>query len=247
MLGWLSHSSIPSRLKFAISLPDSEAWRADFLGAFLLLTEERNWEEFGSLSPEEMADEWRAIFFNFVVDQEVCMPVGGIMAFGGSVAPDGWFICDGAAFDRSDFANLFDVIGVTYGIGNGTTTANLPDLRGNVPVGRHSGLDYASDLGVVGGEHEHSLVLGEMPSHNHTQDSHNHTQNSHTHTIFGALVGAVGSGTVVLQGSSAGANQTSQGTVATNQAQTATNQAVGGGGVHNNLQPYLVVNYIIKY
>lgn len=66
MLGWLSKSEIPERITVCISLPDSEAWQADFLGALYPLTLERNWEEHGTLSAEEMADEWRAVFFDFV-------------------------------------------------------------------------------------------------------------------------------------------------------------------------------------
>jgi microcystin-dependent protein len=106
-------------------------------------------------------------------------------------------------------------------------------------------------------------------SHNHTQDSHNHTQNAHSHTVDGALVprgtGSVfreltdanaGSSNVTSRTATAtniattatnqAATATNQNTTATNQNTTATNQNTGGGGAHNNLQPYIVLNYIIK-
>ena len=66
-------------------------------------------------------------------------PAGVIMAFAGSTAPSGYLICDGSAVSRSTYANLYAVIGTTYGAGNGSTTFNLPDLTGRVPVGKNAG------------------------------------------------------------------------------------------------------------
>lgn len=63
------------------------------------------------------------------------VPVGAIMPYGGTVPPDGWFLCDGSEVSREVFGDLFAVIGETYGFGDGSTTFNLPDLRGRVPVG----------------------------------------------------------------------------------------------------------------
>lgn len=62
-------------------------------------------------------------------------PIGAIQAFGGATAPSGWFICDGSAKSRIDFAELFAVIGTAFGTGDGSTTFNLPDLREAVPKG----------------------------------------------------------------------------------------------------------------
>jgi microcystin-dependent protein len=62
-------------------------------------------------------------------------PSGVISSFGGLVAPTGWSICDGSAISRTTFSDLFSVIGTAYGIGDGSTTFNLPDIRGRIPVG----------------------------------------------------------------------------------------------------------------
>lgn len=84
-------------------------------------------------------------------------PIGAIQAFGGATAPSGWFICDGSAKSRTDFAELFAVIGTAFGAGDGSTTFNLPDLREAVPKG-------AGETGKTVGAHVKSggLALGEF-------------------------------------------------------------------------------------
>jgi len=77
--------------------------------------------------------------------------VGTIMAFPSSSIPNDWLICNGAEISRNTYKNLFDVIGTTYGAGNGTTTFNLPDLRGKFirGLGSYDSARYSYDLGVV--------------------------------------------------------------------------------------------------
>lgn len=59
---------------------------------------------------------------------------GFVAAFAGSSAPNGWLVCDGSAISRNDYADLFAAIGTTYGSGDGSTTFNLPDLSGKLPL-----------------------------------------------------------------------------------------------------------------
>lgn len=177
------------------------------------------------------------------------MPAGSIMAWGGSTAPTNWMICDGSAISRSTYASLFAAIGTTYGSGDGSTTFNIPDIKGRVVVGFDSLQSEFNFLGETGGAKTHTLTIAEMPSHTHIQNAHNHTQDPHTHSLSGTLVSSfVGYG----QNSPINGNATNpssggvNSTTATNQATTATNQNTGGGGAHNNLQPYITLNYIIK-
>ena len=89
-------------------------------------------------------------------------PTGGMLPFGGDVAPAGWLLCDGSAVSRTTQASLFAVIGVKFGAGDGSTTFNLPDFRGRVPVvvGTHA------DINVVGAN-DGAAVANRRPKHSH--------------------------------------------------------------------------------
>ena len=113
--------------------------------------------------------------------------VGMIEMFAGSVAPNHWLLCDGSAVSRTTYSALFAVIGTTYGGGDGSTTFNLPDLVGRVPIGAGTGSAITSTqhtLGSTGGEETHTLTPEEtaLKGHTHSLSDHTHTLSSHTHT-----------------------------------------------------------------
>jgi len=272
---WLTKDDVPARAEFVITLPNDEGWLADFLGAFLLLAEVDNWEVLGGLSAEEMAAEWLALFLIFAEGREFAMPVGVIVPFGGSVVPNGWLLCDGQEISRVTYADLFGVIGVVYGAGNGTTTFRVPELRTRAPFGFYSENARFDVLGESGGATTHNLLLSEVPPHTHVQNQHTHVQNQHTHvqnqhthvqnahqhTVFGLALATGPGSRVTLTSASQADNEltaaatptnqnttpTNQNTTPTNQNTTPTNQNEGGGLSHENMPPYLVVNYIIKF
>lgn len=93
------------------------------------------------------------------------VPAGAMSLYGASSAPSGWLLCDGTAVSRSTYAALFTAISTTYGVGDGSTTFNVPDLRGRVPVGY-----YASGPAEVNalGDNEGLLVNNRNISHRHS-------------------------------------------------------------------------------
>lgn len=152
------------------------------------------------------------------------VPIGSIQAYGGATAPSGWLICDGSAISRTDYKELFQAIGISFGEGDGVTTFNIPDLRGRITIG--NGLGTASDavnrtIGQTGGNEKITLSVNQIPSH------------SHTTGISGSVAGSYNSG-----GSSA--------QVSFNQTVGVSTGLTGGGQAHDNMQPYLTTNYIIK-
>lgn len=96
-------------------------------------------------------------------------PIGGTIAFAGATAPAGWFLCQGQAVSRTSYPELFTVCGVTYGIGDGSTTFNVPDLMARIPVGHWTGSANFNALGKKGGEESHTVTVAQMPMHQHGQ------------------------------------------------------------------------------
>lgn len=148
------------------------------------------------------------------------LPIGSIISYSGETAPEGYSICDGKELNRETYKELFSIIGTTFGNGDGTSTFNLPDLKGRISVGLDSSDTDFDTLGKTGGKKTHTLTIDEIPAH-----THNLTYNA----------------------SGAGANTGD--TVALGNTSTTSPFATlptGGSKEHNNLQPYIVLNYIIK-
>ena len=120
-------------------------------------------------------------------------PVGGIVPFTGTVIPNGFLYCRGQEVSRVDYAELFEVIGTTYGEGDGVETFNVPNLQGRIPVGldvnQELSTDIAQALGEIGGNFKTLLSIENLPSHKHdfVGDSHAHTFTGglHSHTFTG--------------------------------------------------------------
>jgi microcystin-dependent protein len=189
------------------------------------------------------------------------LPPGTIMDYAGATAPSGYLLCDGAAVSRTTYAALFAAIGTAWGAGDGSTTFNVPDFKGRVAVGAGLGTGLTDRaLAANGGEEDHQLIIAELAAHTHVQNAHGHTQTAHTHSdsghtheVFYSLVPYSSGGGSLRQVWSSGSQYASgSGSAALNSVApaianaTASNQNTGGDGVHNNMQPFAVVNKIIK-
>lgn len=169
--------------------------------------------------------------------QQLVVALGNVTGGGGSsaitgegklwftdTAPTGWLICDGSAVSRTTYADLFAVIGTTYGAGDGSTTFGLPNLSGRVPAGM--GGIYFPALGDLVGVETHTISQSELPEVNLTSSVSNVVQSSATDEFLPA-VGQAG--------------------VPINSTSSSITVPLGGGSLpFSIIQPSLVVNFIIK-
>ena len=169
------------------------------------------------------------------------VPTGAILMYGSTTPPDGYLNCDGNAVSRATYAALFALVGITFGPGNGTTTFDLPDLRGRFPFGD----DGVRVVGDTGGSFDHDHT---GPSHTHTGPSHTHTGPSHDHSgvtgTYTAVSAVAGSGNV--RATTHNHTISADGTANTGSGGTGATGADGTGATGVNNPPYQVVNFIIK-
>lgn len=160
------------------------------------------------------------------------VPPGTVTAFAGKTAPNGWLMCDGQSYSISTYRDLYNAIGTTYG-GYGQSF-QVPDLRGRFPVGKDTGT-FAT-LGGKGGEEKHTLTVSEMPAHQHSGNDRawHDKQKRNGQQWFVGLTHDRGS----WMSNAANDGLTNQDT------ETGT---TGGNQPHNNLPPYISLNFIIKY
>ena len=159
--------------------------------------------------------------------------VGEIKMFAGNFAPAGWMFCSGQALPISEYETLFNLIGTTYG-GDGQSTFNLPDLQSRVPIHMGTNGSTTYQLAETGGVETVTLTVQQIPNHNHVFQA---TANPASAADPSGLVPAVTpASTITPYGTDAPV-------VALNPQAVG---STGGSQPHDNLQPYLAVNFIIS-
>lgn len=202
-------------------------------------------------------------------------PVGQVTMFAGSSAPSGWIFCDGQAINRTTYADLFAAISTTYGVGDGATTFNVPNLQGKFVIGESGSYALAATGGsanAVLGAHTHADSFGVTinsgtAAHTHSTPAHAHdltSGNTNFWRVSGTLSGSTGS--IMVFGSYVGRNNI--GTESTDTGGSGTSGGASGSASHGhtgsvtgsvgavnettasltnaNMPPYIALNYIIR-
>jgi microcystin-dependent protein len=155
--------------------------------------------------------------------------------FAGNFAPVGWFLCQGQSLAISSYQVLYQLIGTTYG-GNGTTTFNLPNLASRSPIHVGAGGGGTYLLGSMGGAENVTLTVAQIPAHAHLQAAQ--TAGGTTASPAGAFPATPSPA------------ETWYTTNAPNAAEALATPAMttaGSSQPHNNMQPFLVINFIIAW
>lgn len=189
---------------------------------------------------------------NFIGFNPYNIPVGGALAYYGSAAPNSAFVLPyGQAISRTTYATLFTLISTTFGSGDGSTTFNVPDLRGRFMAGADAMggiaanritstyLGAAATVGNAGGAQSHTLTTAQLPAHTHA-NSLNDPGHGHTHNaITGGGSTTGGGGFVIPGGTGATINANTTGI-------TITNASAGSGDAHPILPPTHICNFILR-
>jgi microcystin-dependent protein len=164
--------------------------------------------------------------------QQAGLPIGAISMFAGVGPPPNWLICDGRSLSTTTYAGLFAVILYTYGGSGGSF--NLPNMQDKFAIG--AGPSHT--VAATGGEATHTLTTAELAAHSHTIAPVSHTHTVSAYAASGSQHGTFASTGPLLSSTSITTGPNSAGPTGTN--------STGSGTPHNNLPPYLVINFIIR-
>lgn len=166
------------------------------------------------------------------------LPIGSTVEWYSETIPENWLLCNGQAISRTEYAELFAFLGTEFGDGDGSTTFNLPDKREKFSLGKGDKEPY-NQLGNTGGEEQHTLTLSEIPSHGHSSAVVNPNSAGFTAEDVGYTYTTSNNGVVIPLSNTISRN--TKGFISSTME-----NPQGGGEPHNNMPPYIVVNYIIK-
>lgn len=204
-------------VSYLCRMPAAQWFIAEVADALLTMTIEDNWVKVGAVTVEDAVSAASDMLGAF---QPM---IGWILPIAVATLPANMLACDGATYDRVDYPNLYAVLDAAFIID--ADTFMTPDLRDRVAIG--DGTTFS--VGDSGGEQTHTLTVTETPAHSHTDAGHTHVEGNAVPAVGAAIVG------VPIPSAVPGIGTTGVGNA--NLANT------GGGGAHNNLQPYLTIRY----
>ncbi len=179
---------------------------------------------------------------NVLLQTTVIQPAGIIQMYAGSSSPTNWLLCDGSAVSRTTYSHLFSAIGTNYGVGDGSTTFNLPNLTNRMPIGKGTG--SFNTLNNQGGAETFTLGITNIPPHRHYT-----VNNSYAASGTGDDIPMSGGLRVMYGGADTNGNTDRYRMVGntgiTANAGTTSDPVDGFGVAFNKMSPYIVVNFII--
>lgn len=207
---------------YMLEVPAAPWFRRELLDLLRDMLLEGNWQQVGSVTIHDATQAAETMYWSLTP------MIGTIIAYATTDPPANVLPCDGATYLKADYPALYGAIASAFIID--ADTFAVPDLRGRTTLGTGQGSGLT--LRVIGdsdGEEEHTLILAETPAHSHTDSGHIHSIHSH----LGGL--AVSPGELPVSLPNPLPENTSSG--------NADNQDAGGDGAHNNMQPFLALNY----
>ena len=169
---------------------------------------------------------WSNLGFHTTIDNHIAdtslhfaPPAGSIFMWPTTSAPSGFLLCDGTAVSRATYATLFALIGTTFGVGDGSTTFNLPNFKQRMPIGRDATQAACDTIGETGGSfnhthttptHQHTIAghTHDMGNHVHGQPAHTHTTPDHSHSVPAHFHDTAAAGATIAINSSGGHDHT---------------------------------------
>lgn len=213
-----------------VRIPDDIFFIGDVNGALLALTQQYNWEEEGTLTPEECADAMFDMWNDFTNGMDWCM-TGAIFPYASVDLPGHSLACDGATYLRVDYPALYAALDPAFIVDADHFVT--PDLRSRVPVGVDPTGTPPFNVGDIGGEVSHVLTVAELANHSHIDSGHSHSESSTIPTAITIGPGAPAPSAVGAPGVTGSGS--------------ASIQPAGSDNPHNNLQPYIALRYAIMY
>jgi microcystin-dependent protein len=202
-------------------------------GALDYLLDHEPLDQTGALTVENARDALSDMFYIYLDEEPMTVPVGSTMLWHMDMPPDRWIICDGSGVLKADYPQLWALFGSKYG--SSVDYFGVPDLRGRSPFGA----DFTTILDATAGALTHTLTTAQIPAH-----SHGITDPGHTHRVPKQSV-TVNAGVNVATPAARTDNPATPHIISDSATTGISINGTGGGGAHNNLHPVLGVNFIV--